>query len=51
MLIDKLRQAIAPEENAEVVKPGDYSLKLDYINKKDRHRDFLLSNVIKKSIL
>src|SRR4029079_9086974 len=51
MLVDELRKTIEAEKDAEIIKPGDYSLKLHSVDKKYGDGDFLLSYVVEKSIL
>lgn len=51
MLIDKLDMAITAQQNAEIIKPIDNSLKLYPIHEKDRHRYFFLANMVEEDIL
>jgi hypothetical protein len=46
MLVDKLRVAVAPQKQTEIVEPGDDSLQLHSIDQKDRQWCFGFSNVI-----
>ncbi len=51
MLVDQLRHAVAAQQNAEIVEPGDDALQLDAVDQKDRQRDFLFSDMIEESVL
>ena len=51
MLIDKLRVAVAPEQNTKVVKPGHDPLQLNAIDEEDRKRSLVFPNVIEKGVL
>jgi hypothetical protein len=51
MLVDELRMTVAPQEQAEIVEPGDYSLQLHSIDQKDRQWRFGFTNVIKEGVL
>jgi hypothetical protein len=51
MLVDKLRVTVAPEQQAEIVEPGDNSLQLHSIDQKDRQWRFGFANVIKEGVL
>ena len=51
MLVDKLRMAVAPEQQTEIVKPGDNALQLHPIDQKDRQWRFGFANVIEKRVL
>jgi hypothetical protein len=42
---------IAPEQQAEIVEPGDNPLQLHPIDQKDRQRRFRFANVIKEGVL
>ncbi len=41
MLVDKLRMTIAPEQETEIVEPGDDALQFDAIDQEDGQRDVL----------
>jgi hypothetical protein len=43
--------AVAPEQQAEIVEPGDNALQLDSIDQKDRQWRFGLANVIEEGVL
>jgi len=51
MLVDKLRLGIAPQQQAEIVEPGDYALQFDAVHEENRDRDFLLTHVVEEGIL
>ena len=51
MLVDELRLRITAQRQAEIVKPSNHALQLDPIDQKYGHRDFLLANMIEKSVL
>ena len=51
MFVDKLRKAIAAEQNAEAVEPGDDALQLDAIDQKYCYRHLMLTNMIEKRVL
>jgi hypothetical protein len=51
VLVDKLRMAVAAEQNAEIVEPGDDTLQFDPIHQKDRQRYFIFADKIEKSVL
>jgi hypothetical protein len=51
MFVDKLRLAVTAQEDAEIVKPGDDTLKFHPIDQKNRYRDLGFSNVIEKRVL
>src|SRR6202140_3543812 len=46
MLVDKLRMTVAPQQQAEIVEPGDNSLQLHSIDQKDRQCRFGFANVV-----
>jgi hypothetical protein len=43
--------AIPTQQHTEIVEPGDDALQLHAVDKKDRQRNFLFSDVIEESIL
>jgi hypothetical protein len=51
MLVDQLRLAIAAQQHAEVVEPGDHALQLDAVDQEDRHRNLGLADVVQKGVL
>ena len=51
VFVDKLRMAITPQENAEIIEPGDDSLQLYAINEEDREWCLVFANVIEKGVL
>jgi hypothetical protein len=51
MFVDKLRMTIAPEQQAEIVEPGDNSLQFDPVHQKDRQWRLGLSNVVEEGVL
>src|SRR6478609_4547462 len=51
VLVDKLRMAVAPQQQAEIVEPGDNSLQLHSVDQKDRQGRFGFANVIKEGVL
>ena len=51
MFIYQLRLPIASQENAKIVKPGDYTLQFHAIDQKDCDRDLGLAHMIQERIL
>jgi hypothetical protein len=51
VFVDELRMPVAPQQQAEIVEPGDDSLELDAVDEEDRERDFILPDEIQKRIL
>jgi hypothetical protein len=51
MLVDKLRMTVAPQQQAEIVEPGDNSLQFDSVYQKDGQGRFCFSNVIEEGVL
>jgi hypothetical protein len=51
MLVDKLRMAIAPQQQTEIVEPGDNSLQLHSVHQKNGQWRFGFTNMIKESVL
>jgi hypothetical protein len=51
MLVDKLRMTVAPEQQAEIVEPGNNSLQLYSVDQKNRQWRFGFTNVIKEGVL
>jgi hypothetical protein len=51
VFVNQLRVAIPAQKDAEIIEPGDHTLKLDAIDKEYRQRDFLLSDVVKEGVL
>jgi hypothetical protein len=51
MLVDKLRVTVAPEQQTEIVEPGDNPLQFHSIDQKDRQWRFGFANVIKEGVL
>jgi hypothetical protein len=51
MLIHKLRLTIAAQEDAEVVEPSDYALKLNTIDQEYRDWNLGFPDVVKEGIL
>jgi hypothetical protein len=51
VLVDKLGLRIAPQQQAEVVKPGDNALKFDAVNEKYRHGHLLFANMVEEGVL
>ena len=51
MLVYELRLRIAAQQQTEIVEPSDHTLQLDTVNEENRHRHFLLADVIKEGIL
>src|SRR5436309_3158634 len=46
VLVDKLRMTVAPQQQAEIVKPGDNPLQLHSIDEKDRQWRVGFANVV-----
>ena len=51
VLVDQLRMAIAPQQDAEIVKPADDALQLHTIDEKNGQWRFVLPDVIQECIL
>ena len=51
VLIDELRMAIAAQENAEIVEPGDETLQFNAVDKKNRDRGLALAHVVQERVL
>jgi hypothetical protein len=51
MLVDKLRMSVAPEQKAEIIKPGDDSLQFHPVYKKNRKRNFRFPHMIQECVL
>ncbi len=51
VLVDELGLAVAAQQHAEIVEPGDIALKLDAIDQEDRDRGFALADGIEKRVL
>ena len=51
VLVDKLRLAVATEQDREVVEPGHDALQLDALDQKHGHRGFVLAQDVQKRIL
>src|SRR5262249_9115741 len=51
MLVDKLRVTVAPEQETEIVEPGDNALQLRSIDQKDRQWPFGYTNVSREGFL
>jgi hypothetical protein len=51
MLVDKLRMPVAPEQKAEIIKPGDDSLQFHPVHKKNRKRNFRFPYMIQECVL
>jgi hypothetical protein len=51
VLINQLRLGIAPKQQAEIVKPGDNTLKFNAIHQEDCDWYLLLANVVEEGIL
>src|SRR5262249_16033881 len=51
MLVDKLRVTVAPEQETEIVEPGDNALQLHSIDQIDHQWRFGFTNVIKEGVL
>jgi hypothetical protein len=46
VFVDELRQAITPQENAEIVEPGDDSLQFYSVYEENGDCNFIFSDVI-----
>eukprot|EP01012_Entosiphon_sulcatum_P012985 TRINITY_DN18264_c0_g1_i1.p2 TRINITY_DN18264_c0_g1~~TRINITY_DN18264_c0_g1_i1.p2 ORF type:complete len:107 (-),score=14.74 TRINITY_DN18264_c0_g1_i1:85-405(-) len=51
VLVDELRMAVAAQQHAEIIEPGDDSLQLHAIDQKDGERRLVLADVIEKGVL
>ena len=51
MLVYKLRMTVAPQQQTEIVEPGDNALQLYSIHQKDRQWRFGFTNVIEEGVL
>jgi hypothetical protein len=51
MLVNQLRVTVATQQDTEIVKPGNNSLKLDPIDKEYRHGRLVLANIVQKNVL
>ena len=51
MFIYELGVAVAAQEHAKIVKPGDYALQLDAIDQEDGQWRLGLADVIEKGVL
>ena len=51
MLVNQLRMTVPPEQDAEIIEPGDDALQLDAVHQKDGERGLVLANVIEKRVL
>src|SRR5581483_2387277 len=51
VLVDQLRVAIPPQQDAEIIEPRHHALKFHAIDQKNREWRFAFSNVIEKSVL
>jgi len=51
VLVDKLRMTVAPQQQAEIVEPGDNPCSFTPLTRKDRQWRFGFSNVIKEGVL
>ena len=51
MFVYKLRMAVAPQQHAEVVEPGNHALKFYPVYQEDGDGNFAFSDGIQKSVL
>jgi hypothetical protein len=51
VLVDQLRVAIPPQQDAEIVEPRHDALEFNAIDQKNRQRNFAFTNVIEKGVL
>src|SRR6056297_1028469 len=51
MLVNQLRLTVAPQQNAEIVEPGNHTLQLDPVDQEYRDRDLGLAHLIEKRVL
>jgi hypothetical protein len=51
VLVDQLRVAIAPQQDAEIVEPGDHALQLHAVDQENGERRFALSDMIEEGVL
>jgi hypothetical protein len=51
MLVNKLRVRVAPEQDAEIVEPGNDALEFDAVDEEDRHGRLVLADVVQKYVL
>jgi hypothetical protein len=51
VLVNKLGMPVSPQQQTEIIEPGDNSLELDAIDEENGERDFVFSDKIQKCIL
>jgi hypothetical protein len=51
MLVNELRMAVAPKQQAEIVEPRDNALQLHAIDQKDGQRRLGFPNVVEEGVL
>ena len=51
MLVNQLRLAVAPQQDAEIVEPSDVALKLDAIDQEDGDGGFAFSDCVEERVL
>jgi hypothetical protein len=51
MLVDELGVSIPAQKDTEIVEPRDDALKLHAVDQKDRQGNFVLPDIIEKSVL
>src|ERR1700678_4051690 len=51
VLVDELRVAVSPQQDAKIVEPGYHPLQLDAIHEKDREGDFGFTDMIEECVL
>ena len=51
VLVDELRVPVAPQQDAEIVEPGDDALQLHAVDQEDRQRRFVLAHMVQERVL
>src|SRR5439155_11822218 len=51
VLVDELRMAVAPQQHAEIIEPGDNALQFHSVHQEDGERSFTFSDVIEEGVL
>src|SRR5208337_2335952 len=51
MLVDELGVPVAPQQDREVVEPGDDALELDAVDQEDGHRGLVLAHMVQEHVL
>jgi hypothetical protein len=51
VLVDELGVPVAPQQDREVVEPGDDALELDAVDQEDGHRGLVLAHMVQEHVL